>query len=89
MNVIVIIAINLCYSLCSIHPRDKTTLANRLALAGKAVAYGQNNLHYQGPLPTLLTADNELNTLTIEFDGGEGSDNVIEIRGTFGFEVLA
>ncbi|ELK09798.1 sialate O-acetylesterase [Pteropus alecto] len=35
----------------SIHPRDKQTVAYRLHLGARAVAYGEKQLIFQGPLP--------------------------------------
>ncbi|XP_008584623.1 PREDICTED: sialate O-acetylesterase isoform X1 [Galeopterus variegatus] len=35
----------------SIHPRDKQTVAYRLHLGARAVAYGEKKLTFQGPLP--------------------------------------
>ncbi|XP_045441437.1 sialate O-acetylesterase isoform X2 [Pipistrellus kuhlii] len=35
----------------SIHPRDKQTVAYRLHLGARAVAYGEKTLTFQGPLP--------------------------------------
>ncbi|KAM9221295.1 sialate O-acetylesterase isoform 1-T2 [Dugong dugon] len=35
----------------SIHPRDKQTVAYRLHLGARAVAYGEKHLTFQGPLP--------------------------------------
>lgn len=35
----------------SIHPRDKQTVAYRLHLGARAVAYGEKQLLFQGPLP--------------------------------------
>ncbi|KAM5245698.1 sialate O-acetylesterase [Ctenodactylus gundi] len=35
----------------SVHPRDKQTVAYRLLLGARAVAYGEKNLTFQGPLP--------------------------------------
>ncbi|XP_005069293.1 sialate O-acetylesterase isoform X1 [Mesocricetus auratus] len=35
----------------SIHPRDKQTVAYRLHLGARALAYGETNLTFQGPLP--------------------------------------
>ena len=66
----------------SIHPRDKQDVAKRLALAGRAVAYNENNLDFQGPIPTDLTLNG--NRLVIEFDHG---NSAIEVRKTDGFEV--
>ncbi|KFQ69787.1 Sialate O-acetylesterase, partial [Phaethon lepturus] len=36
----------------SIHPRDKQTVAHRLQLGARAVAYGEKDLVFQGPYPT-------------------------------------
>ncbi|XP_012607932.1 sialate O-acetylesterase [Microcebus murinus] len=35
----------------SIHPRDKNTVAYRLHLGARAVAYGEKSVTFQGPLP--------------------------------------
>ncbi|XP_006997757.3 sialate O-acetylesterase [Peromyscus maniculatus bairdii] len=52
----------------SIHPRDKQTVAYRLHLGARAVAYGEKNLTFQGPLPkkTELLAHNGLLNLTYD-----------------------
>ena len=43
---------------CSLHPRYKRQVADRLALAGLAVAYGDESEGlWQGPLPTAFTLD--------------------------------
>jgi len=36
----------------SIHPRDKQDVGARLALAGRAVAYGDTTVYYSGPIAT-------------------------------------
>lgn len=36
----------------SIHPRDKQSVAHRLLLGARAVAYGDKDLVFQGPYPT-------------------------------------
>ncbi|XP_060573099.1 sialate O-acetylesterase-like [Ruditapes philippinarum] len=66
----------------TIHPRDKQDVAKRLALAGRAVAYNEKNLDFQGPIPTDLTLTE--NKLVIEFDHG---NSAIEVRKTDGFEL--
>ncbi|XP_024413174.1 sialate O-acetylesterase isoform X1 [Desmodus rotundus] len=50
----------------SIHPRDKQTAAYRLHLGARAVAYGEKQLTFQGPLPEKieLLADEGLLNLT-------------------------
>ncbi|XP_075822448.1 sialate O-acetylesterase isoform X2 [Microtus pennsylvanicus] len=52
----------------SIHPRDKQTVAYRLHLGARAVAYGEKNLTFQGPLPKKieLLAHNGLLSLTYD-----------------------
>lgn len=52
----------------SIHPRDKQTVAYRLHLGARAVAYGEKNLTFQGPLPKKieLLAHKELLNLTYD-----------------------
>ncbi|XP_057623045.1 sialate O-acetylesterase [Chionomys nivalis] len=52
----------------SIHPRDKQTVAYRLHLGARAVAYGEKNLTFQGPLPKKieLLAPNGLLNLTYD-----------------------
>jgi hypothetical protein len=43
------------YTIFSIHPRYKRQIADRLALAGFAVAYGQSDVGiYQGPIPVRI-----------------------------------
>ena len=36
----------------SIHPRDKQDVGARLTLAGRAVAYGDTDVYYTGPIAT-------------------------------------
>lgn len=57
-----------CSLCCSIHPRDKQTVAYRLHLGARAVAYGEKNLTFQGPLPKKieLLAHNGLLNLTYD-----------------------
>ena len=64
----------------SIHPRDKETIASRLALAGRAVAYGQD-VDFQGPFPTSFSLSG--NSLTIEYDDD------LEVKNNEGFEVIS
>ncbi|CAI8011165.1 Sialate O-acetylesterase [Geodia barretti] len=39
----------------SIHPRDKQDVGLRLALAGRAIAYGDSEVYFTGPLATTAT----------------------------------
>ena len=57
-------------------------MAQRLALSGRAVAYGEKNIVYQGPFPSMYTLTE--NKLTIEYDSG---NSLIEVRSAEGFEV--
>lgn len=67
----------------SIHPRDKQDVAERLSLSGRAVAYGDSNIDFQGPIPSMFTLNSD-HTLTIEFDYG---NSAIEVRQNQGFEL--
>ncbi|XP_052239468.1 sialate O-acetylesterase-like [Dreissena polymorpha] len=66
----------------SVHPRDKYDVADRLALAGRAVAYGEQGLDYQGPFPTRITTGGS--GVTIEYDNG---NKPIVVRVNRGFEI--
>ncbi|XP_052802059.1 sialate O-acetylesterase-like [Mya arenaria] len=66
----------------AIHPRFKEDVAARLALAARAVAYGDSSLDYQGPFPSRLSISGH--TLTIEYDSG---NSAIDVRANTGFEV--
>ncbi|KAL3884163.1 hypothetical protein ACJMK2_030383 [Sinanodonta woodiana] len=66
----------------SVHPRDKQDVASRLVLAARAVAYGENGLDFQGPIPTKFTLHGS--SLTIEFNQG---NSPIEVRSDSGFEM--
>ncbi len=52
-----------------IHPRDKKTVGTRLALAARALAYGER-LEYSGPLFRQVTSEGE--GLRVYFDHAEG-----------------
>lgn len=68
----------------SIHPRFKDDVAKRLVLAGRAVAYKEKDLDYQGPFPTAFGVNSPHKLLTVEFSGGHMP---IEVRNNDGFEV--
>ncbi|XP_071115304.1 sialate O-acetylesterase-like [Haliotis cracherodii] len=68
----------------SIHPRFKDDVAKRLVLAGRAVAYKEKDLDYQGPFPTAFGVNSPHKLLTVEFSGGHMP---IVIRNNDGFEV--
>lgn len=71
-----------CSLSCSIHPRDKQTVAYRLHLGARAVAYGEK-LIFQGPLPenVELLADRGLLNLTYSQDiQVQRQDKIFEVR---------
>ena len=53
----------------NVHPADKQTVAGRLALAARAIAYGEK-VEYNGPLFREATADGD--TMRVYFDSAEG-----------------
>ncbi|XP_051012155.1 sialate O-acetylesterase [Acomys russatus] len=52
----------------SIHPRDKQTVAYRLHLGARAVAYGEKNLTFQGPLPKKIKLLAQKRLLSLKYD---------------------
>lgn len=52
----------------SIHPRDKQTVAYRLHLGARAVAYGEKNLIFQGPLPKKIEVSAPSGLLILTYD---------------------
>jgi sialate O-acetylesterase len=54
----------------NVHPSDKQTVGARLALAGRAIAYGETGLEFRGPLYRQTTREG--NALVVWFDHGEG-----------------
>ena len=54
----------------NVHPPDKQTVGARLALAGRAVAYGETGLEFSGPLYRQTTREGS--TLEVWFDHAEG-----------------
>ncbi|XP_062450574.1 sialate O-acetylesterase isoform X2 [Rhea pennata] len=52
----------------SIHPRDKQSVARRLLLGARAVAYGEKGLVFQGPYPTRATGDATGDLLNVTYN---------------------
>ncbi|EGV97952.1 sialate O-acetylesterase isoform X2 [Cricetulus griseus] len=52
----------------SIHPRDKQTVAYRLHLGARALAYGEKNLAFQGPLPKKIELLAHSRLLSLTYD---------------------
>ncbi|XP_046342766.2 sialate O-acetylesterase-like [Haliotis rufescens] len=68
----------------TIHPRYKEDVARRLLLAGRAVAYKETGLDFQGPFPSGFGVNDKVQLLNIEFSSGH---TPIEVRNKDGFEV--
>ncbi|XP_055957670.1 sialate O-acetylesterase [Patella vulgata] len=66
----------------TVHPRYKQDVAERLGLAGLAVAYGEKGLSYQGPYPTSFNTKTK-DQLVIEYNHGS---SVLDVRSNNGFE---
>lgn len=75
-----------CSSSCSVHPRDKQTVAYRLHLGARALAYGEKNLTFEGPLPEkieLLAHEGLLNLTYYQQIQVQKRDNkIFEVRRT-------
>ena len=69
---------------CSIHPRDKQDVADRLLLSALTVAYNKGAGKYQGPFPTKYFLDSTGKTFLITYD--EDSTEIY-VTNTDGFEV--
>ncbi|KAK7478874.1 hypothetical protein BaRGS_00029855 [Batillaria attramentaria] len=67
-----------------IHPRYKQDVAQRLTLGALHVAYGHDDVDFQGPFPSGFATDEAQHTLTIEYDHGH---TPLDIRSNDGFEV--
>src|SRR6201995_1853622 len=67
----------------NVHPSDKQTVGHRLALAAKALSYGED-VHHSGPLFRQATTDGD--GMRVYFTGAEGK---LAARGgtVVGFEV--
>ena len=70
----------------SIHPRDKTDVGNRLALAGLAVGYGKDK-YYSGPLLSTIKKQTKPPSAALEITF-KSLNGDIELRNTAGFEVF-
>jgi sialate O-acetylesterase len=66
----------------NVHPPDKQTVAARLALAGRALAYGETTLEYSGPL--FRQATPEADGMRVSFDHTAGK---LELKSPAEFEL--
>ncbi|XP_027046270.1 sialate O-acetylesterase-like [Pocillopora damicornis] len=75
----------------SVHPNDKQDVGYRLALAGRAVAYGDLDVYYSGPIVSdvIITAPAKSNTTwiaTVKYHHESVGLGGIELRSDHGFE---
>ena len=72
----------------SIHPRDKEDVGARLALAGRAVAYGDTKVYYTGPLAksAKVTTPSTPSLTEVEVNFAEIFMG-LELRYPYGFEI--
>ena len=72
----------------SIHPPDKQDVGYRLALAGRAIAYG-DQIYYSGPLASVVkTSQQETECeVVLSYEASAGSKG-IELISQEGFEVI-
>ncbi|KAL8173776.1 UNVERIFIED_CONTAM: hypothetical protein K2H54_024831 [Gekko kuhli] len=69
-NTFMAVALDLCDGSSpygSIHPRDKQSVAYRLHLGALAVAYGKENVTFQGPYPQQVLVDAALKILNVTY----------------------
>ncbi|NWX46876.1 SIAE acetylesterase, partial [Steatornis caripensis] len=67
----------------SIHPRDKQSVAQRLQLGARAVAYGEKDVVFQGPYPTHAVLEVTAGLLNVTYS----QQLVCRRRDTWAFEV--
>jgi len=70
----------------SIHPRTKLDVGYRLSRSGLAIAYGQQNINYQGPIPNEVVRDSD-DRVNVTYWSTVSSS--IELRNLNGFEVCS
>lgn len=68
----------------AIHPTYKQDIAARLVLGARNVAYGEQDVTFQGPFPTAYTVNSAKHILTISFDNGTSS---LQVKNHNGFEI--
>jgi len=66
-----------------IHPRDKLDVGYRLSQSGLAVAYGFNNITYQGPVISNIVVSQDSSQMNVTYSLVKS----IELRNPAGFEV--
>ena len=75
----------------SIHPNDKQDVGYRLALAGQAVAYGDLDVYYSGPIVSdvIISLYNSSTWYaTVKYQHESVGKGGIQLRSKQGFEVM-
>jgi hypothetical protein len=68
-----------------VHPRDKLDVGYRLSRSGLAVAYGYNNISYQGPIIAEISIASDSSKVNVTYSSTVSPS--IELRNPNGFEV--
>jgi hypothetical protein len=68
-----------------VHPRNKLDVGYRLSQSSLAIAYGFQNVTYQGPLISSLSVAADSSTVNVTYSSATSSS--IELRNPNGFEV--
>jgi hypothetical protein len=68
-----------------VHPRNKLDVGYRLSRSGLAVAYGYNNITYQGPIIANIAIASDSSHVNVTYSANVSSG--IELRNPNGFEV--
>ncbi|XP_063799804.1 sialate O-acetylesterase isoform X2 [Pseudophryne corroboree] len=70
-NTFMAVAMDLCDETSpygSIHPRDKQTVAYRLSLGARAIAYGERDVSFKGPFPVTIDVYYDYSYMNITYD---------------------
>jgi hypothetical protein len=68
-----------------VHPRDKLDVGYRLSRSGLAVAYGYNNVTYQGPIVGSISVSSDSSKVNVTYTNAASPG--LELRNQSGFEV--
>ncbi|CAN2388130.1 short-chain carboxylesterase activity [Pristimantis euphronides] len=75
----------------SVHPRDKQTVAYRLYLGARAIAYGDRHVAYQGPFPDLIDIYYSYSYMNITYNQEllvtHAFDKIFEVFCSTGFDI--
>jgi sialate O-acetylesterase len=84
-NVFMAVALDLRDDMGGVHPRNKLDVGYRLSRAGLAVAYGYNNISYQGPIIADISIASDSSKVNVTYSSTVSPS--IELRNPNGFEV--